>query len=46
MSSRGNGSIYVFDAISGALLNTVEGVGMMDMGDMNMGSLSGIAITQ
>ena len=47
VSSRGNGSIYVFDATTGVLLNTVEGVGMMmDMGDMNMGSLSGIAITQ
>ena len=47
VSSRGNGSIHVFDAVSGTLLNTVEGVGMMmDMGDMSMGSLSGIAITQ
>jgi len=48
VSSRGDGSIHVFDAVSGSLLNTVDGIGMMmDMEmDMNMGSLSGIAITQ
>ena len=45
VSSRGDGSIHVFDAISGSLLNTVEGVGMI-MDGMSMGSLSGIAITQ
>ena len=46
VSSRGNGSIYVFDAITGTLLNTVEGIGMiMDGMSMDMGSLSGIAIT-
>ena len=50
VSSRGDGSIHIFDAASGNLLNTVDGIGMMmDMGmgmDMDMGSLSGIAITQ
>ena len=49
VSSRGNGSIHVFDASSGSLLNTIDGVGMMMDGmgmDMDMGSLSGIAITQ
>jgi YVTN family beta-propeller protein len=44
VSSRGNGSIHVIDALSGTLLNTVEGIGM-DM-EMEMGSLSGIAIIQ
>ena len=44
VSSRGDGSIHIFDAVSGSLINTVEGVGMMM--DMNMGALSGIAITQ
>ena len=44
VSSRGNGFIHVIDALSGTLLNTVEGIGM-DM-EMEMGSLSGIAIIQ
>ena len=42
VSSRGNGSIHVIDALSGTLLNTVEGIGM----DIDMYSLSGIAIIQ
>jgi DNA-binding beta-propeller fold protein YncE len=47
VSSRGNGSIHVFDAFSGNLLNTVDGIGMMmDNMDIDMGSLSGIAIIQ
>ena len=48
VSSRGNGSIHVFDATTGALINTVDGIGMMmeGMGMDGMGSLSGIAITQ
>ena len=46
VSSRGDGSIHVFDALSGTLLNSVEGVGMMMDMDIDMGSLSGIAIIQ
>ena len=46
VSSRGNGSVYVFDANTGDLLSTVSGVGMMMDGMMMMGSLSGIAVTQ
>ena len=47
VSSRGDGSIYVFDTLTGSLISTAENVGMMMDGmSMNMGSLSGIAITQ
>ena len=47
VSSRGNGSVYVFNN-SGILINTIEGVGMImdDNMGMSMGSLGGIAITQ
>jgi DNA-binding beta-propeller fold protein YncE len=46
VSSRGDGSIHIFDALTGNLLNSVEGVGMMMDMDIDMGSLSGIAIIQ
>ena len=47
VSSRGDGSIHVFDTLTGTLISTVENVGMMMDGmSMNMGSLSGLAITQ
>ena len=46
VSSRGDGSIHVFDAFTGNLLNSVEGIGMMMNMDLDMGSLAGIAIIQ
>ena len=48
VSSRGDGSIHVFDS-SGNLLNTIDNVGMMmngGDGGMSMGTLAGIAISQ
>jgi len=46
VSSRGNGSVYALDAITGEQISVNSDVGMMMDGMMMMGSLSGIAVTQ
>ena len=47
VSSRGNGSVLVFDTSSGDLLNTIDGIGMYNHNSEESGqTLSGLAITQ